>query len=260
MKITLTHIDTACVLLEINGYKILTDPTLDEAGKLYHHGFGAVSRKNGSPAMADSLLTGVELVLLSHHQHKDNFDNKGKAFTSTVPLVLSTPKAAKEIKGITGLEHWEPYKVDTDKVPGLTITATPAQHHPGWIPDIISGPVIGFIIQFEGQTNGVIYLTGDTVYFKGIDEVAKRFRIDTAIINLGGVEFRYLTGWGRYTMGGRGLLQTARVLHSRRIIPIHYKGWSHFKEKEGTLRKIIDTDPEIKRTIRFPEPGIPMEL
>lgn len=29
MKVTITHIDTACVLLNINGYKILTDPTLN---------------------------------------------------------------------------------------------------------------------------------------------------------------------------------------------------------------------------------------
>ena len=44
MKVNITHIDTACILLEINGYRILTDPTLDSAGKLYHHGFGSISR------------------------------------------------------------------------------------------------------------------------------------------------------------------------------------------------------------------------
>ncbi|WPO78062.1 hypothetical protein [Flavobacterium sp. KACC 22761] len=30
MKVTITHIDTACVLININGFKILTDPTLDK--------------------------------------------------------------------------------------------------------------------------------------------------------------------------------------------------------------------------------------
>jgi L-ascorbate metabolism protein UlaG (beta-lactamase superfamily) len=29
MNVTITHIDTACVLININGYKIITDPTLD---------------------------------------------------------------------------------------------------------------------------------------------------------------------------------------------------------------------------------------
>jgi L-ascorbate metabolism protein UlaG (beta-lactamase superfamily) len=80
MTINITHIDTACVLLEINGYKILTDPTLDKAGKLYYHGSGTFSRKTGDPAITIDQLHNVDLVLLSHHQHKDNFDNNGKKF------------------------------------------------------------------------------------------------------------------------------------------------------------------------------------
>jgi len=255
MNITFTHIDTACILLNINGYKILTDPTLDNAGKLYHHGFGALSRKTSNPGLTANDLQDVDLILLSHHQHKDNFDTKGQEFASHVSLILSTPKAAKDIKGIKGLQNWQTYAVHTTKVPGLKITATPAQHHPSWLPVFISGPVTGFIIEFDDQKNGVIYLSGDTVYFKGIEEVARRYTIDTAIINLGSVQFRYLTGWGEYTMGGRGLLKTARVLNPNRIIPIHYKGWSHFKEKESSLRKIIDADPAISKKITFPETG-----
>ena len=45
MTINITHIDTACILLELNGYTILTDPTLDKAGKLYYHGSGTFSRR-----------------------------------------------------------------------------------------------------------------------------------------------------------------------------------------------------------------------
>lgn len=32
MNISVTHIDTACILLEIGGYRIVTDPTLDNRG------------------------------------------------------------------------------------------------------------------------------------------------------------------------------------------------------------------------------------
>lgn len=49
MNITLTHIDTACILLEINGYRILTDPTLDNAGKLYYHGSGGLAGRQETP-------------------------------------------------------------------------------------------------------------------------------------------------------------------------------------------------------------------
>jgi L-ascorbate metabolism protein UlaG (beta-lactamase superfamily) len=89
MTINITHIDTACVLLEINGYKILTDPTLDKAGKLYYHGSGTFSRKTGDPAITIDQLHNVDLVLLSHHQHKGNFDNNGKKFRKSVTVSRS---------------------------------------------------------------------------------------------------------------------------------------------------------------------------
>jgi L-ascorbate metabolism protein UlaG (beta-lactamase superfamily) len=258
--ITITHIDTACVLIEINGYRILTDPTLDEAGEIYYHGSGAFSKKTNSPALPVSGLDAIDLVLLSHHQHKDNFDNNGKKLAMTVPLVLSTKAASKSIHGITGLKEWETYLIKTEKVPGLKITATPARHHPWWLPEFIAGKVIGFIIEFDQQKNGVLYISGDTVYFKGIDDVARRFRVETAIFHLGSVQFRYLTGFGQYTMNAKGLVKSVRVLKPAKVIPVHYKGWSHFKESETTLRNILARHPLVNQKVFFLQPGIPSTI
>lgn len=255
--IRITHIDTACVLLEINGYKILTDPTLDKAGKLYYHGSGSFSRKTGDPVCPPDLLQDIDLVLLSHHQHKDNFDDEGRQLALTVPLILSTRAAAHAVAGITGLDDWQSYPILHSAVPGLKITATPAQHHPWWVPEWLVGKVIGFVIEFAGQTDGVIYISGDTVFFRGIEQVAQRFRIDLGLFNVGAVQFRYLTGWGQYTLDGRSLLKAARVLNPRTLIPLHYKGWSHFKEKESTLKRILATDPAVHSRTQFLAPGIP---
>lgn len=255
MSISITHIDTACILIDINGYKILTDPTLDNAGKLYYHGSGTFSRKTDEPAITIDQLGDIDLVLLSHHQHKDNFDYNGKRFASTVPLILSTKPAAKAIRGVTGLADWESYEISSNKVPGLTITATPAQHHPWWVPEFLAGKVIGFIIEFDEQKNGVIYITGDTVYFKGIKEVANRYKIDIGIFHLGSVEFRYLTGFGRYTMNSADLFKSVEVLKPKRVIPIHYRGWTHFKEKENALRSRISENKNLKGRIMFLSPG-----
>ena len=251
MKINITHIDTACILLEINGFKILTDPTLDHAGKFYHHGFGAVSQKTEEPALLPSDLQHIDLILLSHHQHKDNFDHAGKAFAETVSTILSTKKASKEIKNVIGLDDWETISIKTDKINNLRITATPAQHHPWWLPEFFSGKVIGFVIEFDEQKDGVLYISGDTVYFKGIDEIAQRFRIDIGIFHVGSAQFRYLSGLGQYTMDSNDLLKAAKVLAPKTIIPIHYKGWTHFKETENVLRTAIQKEAEIKNKTRF---------
>ncbi|MBL0742687.1 MBL fold metallo-hydrolase [Chryseolinea lacunae] len=254
--ITLTHIDTACMLLEINGYKILTDPTLDRAGKIYYHGYGTFSRKTSDPVWNEGDLDGIDLVLLSHHQHKDNFDNNGKKLTSTVQTVISTKAARRAMPGTIGLDDWESIAIDTPKVPNLKITATPAQHHPWWIPEFLSGKVIGFVIEFEGQQNGVVYISGDTVYFGGIGDVAKHFpKIDIGIFHVGAVQFRYLTGFGQYTMDSRDLLKSVDVLNPRRVVPIHQKGWTHFKEKESDLMNILKRNLTTRDRVTFLRAG-----
>lgn len=259
MKITFTPIDTACFLLDINGYRIMTDPTLDHAGQLYYHGSGGFSRKTSEPALNID-LENIDLILLSHHQHKDNFDHKGQELARKAPLILSTRAAARALEHTTGLVPWETYHIHTPKVPGLKITATPARHHPRWVPEFLAGKVIGFIVEFDGQQNGVLYISGDTVYFKGIEETGRRYKIGTAIIHLGSVQFRYLTGFGQYTMNGKDLLKVAKVLDPQKIIPVHYKGWTHFKETEDKLKAAIANDPIVKRKTVFVPPGTTVDI
>jgi L-ascorbate metabolism protein UlaG (beta-lactamase superfamily) len=260
VNLSITHIDTACVLLDINGYRILTDPTLDCAGKLYYHGSGTFSRKTENPALQIEQLPKIDLVLLSHHQHKDNFDTKGQEFTKTVPTVISTKSAAQALPGIIGLNDWESYRLPTQAVTNLTITATPARHHPWWVPEFLAGKVIGFIIAFEEQEEGVIYISGDTVYFKGIEEVGRRYRIDIGIFHLGSVQFRYLTGFGKYTMDSHDLLRAVNVLNLNRIIPVHHKGWSHFKETENKLRHAIASHERLRSKTLFLTSGQQTQL
>ncbi len=136
----------------------------------------------------------------------------------------------------------------------------PAQHHPWWVPGFVAGPVIGFMIEFDAQTNGTIYISGDTVYFKGIQEVASRFKIDIGIFHLGSAQFRYLTGFGRYTMNARDLLKAIRVIKPNLAIPIHHTGWTHFKENTATLVKELTADDGVSNKILFLNPGVTTNL
>ncbi|MBV7529786.1 MBL fold metallo-hydrolase [Chitinophaga sp. sic0106] len=257
--ITITHIDTACVLIDIAGYKILTDPTLDAPGKLYYHGSGGFSRKTSVPAAAISAAD-IDLVLLSHHQHKDNFDREGRKLTEQVPLVLSTRAAAKILPNARGLKAWESFTIADQRLPDLKITATPAQHHPWWVPEFFAGEVIGFVIECRQLPDGALYISGDTVYFKGLGEIGRRFHIDIGIFHVGAVQFRYLTGWGKYTFNSRELLKTIHELKPAHVIPVHFKGWTHFKEKEPVLRNALQQDKAVWEKTIIPEPGVPIVL
>ncbi|MCF6360598.1 MAG: MBL fold metallo-hydrolase [Cyclobacteriaceae bacterium] len=240
MQISITHIDTACIVLDINGYRIMTDPVLGKAGKLYHFGFGAFSRKTGNPALSKEEIGKIDLILLSHHQHKDNFDRAGKNFSKSVDRVITTKPAAKTLKNGLGLDNWESISVQTPKVPGLKITATPVQHRPWWLPSFFTGKVIGFMLEWDAQHKGAYYISGDTVFFKGIKEIASRFTIDVGLFHLGAVQFKYLTGLGKYTFDVKGAVKAANLLAINTFIPIHYSGWSHFKEVDEQVQQEFD--------------------
>lgn len=256
MEINVTHIDTACCLIEIGDYRILTDPALDNAGKIYHHGYGAISKKTGNPKLTNSTLKKIDLILLSHPQHKDNFDIKGRKFAKSAPLILSTKKIEKEFSNGKGLVPWQTFELFLKgKSHKIIITATPAQHHPNWLPKFISGDVIGFNIETNISEKS-IYISGDTIYFKGIHEIAKKLNPTFSLIHVGGAEFRYLTGLGKFTMDAKGFIKTVKTLNSKLTIPIHNSGWSHFKESNaGIIKKLANENDNIKKKVTILKSG-----
>lgn len=261
MKIAITLIDTACLLLDIGGYRILTDPVFDPPGSYYNFGFGTFSKKYSTPAISANSLGKVDLVLLSHDQHEDNLDASGRSYLSSIDKIISTKPAAERIKGITGLQEWESIEIDDKRLPGgkIRITAVPAQHTYLRILNPIAGKVIGFILEWEGQA-GAYYISGDTVYFSGIDEIAKRFpTIDVAILNTGSAGFPYLTGPINYTFDSGEAISAFRVLNPKIMIPVHSSGWWHFRESEEDAKKKYN-ESEFSNKIHWLKAGEPKIL
>lgn len=241
MNVTITQIDTACMLIDINGYRIVTDPAFDAAGGNYQSGSGRVLKKTGSPALHPSDLGHVDLVLLSHDQHKDNLDDSGKEFLQTVPMVIST-KEARERLGlttVTGVDEWEAVTITTDKVPGLSVTGTPCMHGSDEELHRIAGHVLGFILEWDGQKNGVLYISGDTVFFKGIEEIAERYTVDTAILHIGRAGFPAQIGDRYLTFTTEEAIRTARLMHVNKLVPTHQEGWEHFLENRAKSKEEI---------------------
>jgi L-ascorbate metabolism protein UlaG (beta-lactamase superfamily) len=75
--VRLTHIGGPTVLIEVGGWRLLTDPTFDPPGRRYFFGWGTVSRKLAGPAVAASDLPPIDAVLLTHDHHGDNLDAGG---------------------------------------------------------------------------------------------------------------------------------------------------------------------------------------
>lgn len=116
---------------------------------------------------------------------------------------LHDKEGRSEARGdCVGLAAWETATLEAPGKETITITATPCRHGPvGSEP--ITGPVVGFSLAWAGQEHGELSVTGDTVLYGALREVASRLRVGTMLLHLGSVRFRYLSGWIRYTMDAR---------------------------------------------------------
>jgi len=230
------------MLIDINGFRIVTDPAFDAAGGTYQSGSGRILKKTGSPAIRPENLGPVDLVLLSHDQHKDNLDDSGREFLHTVPQIISTKEACERLglATVTGIDEWEEVSIDTDKVQGLRISGTPCMHGSDEELHRIAGHVLGFILEWDDQKNGALYISGDTVFFKGIEEVAERCTIDTAILHIGRAGFPAQIGDRYLTFTTEEAIRTANLLHVNKLVPTHQEGWVHFLEnREQSKEQMI---------------------
>src|SRR5215208_804177 len=125
---------------------------------------------------------------------------------------------------------------------GLDVTATPCRHGPPASRPIV-GDVIGFALRWEGQQHGVLWISGDTVLYDGVRQVARRLRVGTALLHLGGVRFP-VTGPVRYTMTAADAVTVCRLVQPRTLIPVHYEGWGHFQQGRDAVERAFAGEAE----------------
>src|ERR1700731_1950975 len=167
-SLTITLIGGPTALLEIDGLRLLTDPTFDAAGTELTNGAVTLHKTEG-PAIPVFQLGRIDAVLLSHDQHFDNLDHSGREFLSLAGSVFTTEAGASRLGGNTGgLAPWRSAAITSadDATTRLHITATPARHGPPGI-EPISGEVAGFVLRSEDAPNAAVYITGDTVWYEG---------------------------------------------------------------------------------------------
>ena len=253
-SLTLTLIGGPTALIEIDGFRLLTDPTFDLPGK-YQLPHVTLEKLSG-PAVALEAIGEIDAVLLSHDQHADNLDESGKHFLPKAKRVLTTEAGAKRLGGhAEGLAPWTTTELSKNGR-SLTITATPARHGPHGI-EPLSGDVIGFVL--ASKDSRPIYVSGDTVWYDGVAEVARRFKAGVVMPFAGAAQTR---GPFHLTMDVNDTIETVRAFPDAMIVPLHTDGWAHFKQNARDLRTSFDAlgfgarlkllEPGVKTVIELP--------
>ncbi len=248
------------MLIQFGGWRLLTDPTFDAPGQQYNFGWGTGSVKLAGPAVAASDLRPIDAVLLTHDHHDDNLDPGGRAFLPSADAVLTTVSGSKRLGSVArGLEPWATTVLEDRGRPPIEIMATPCRHGPP-LSRPLAGDVIGFALSWDGQEHGVLWISGDTVLYDGVRQVADRLRVDVALLHLGGVQFP-VTGPVRYTLTAKDAVELCRLIRPRTAIPIHYEGWKHFKQgREAIEREFARAPEDIRRRIRWLPLGVEVEI
>jgi L-ascorbate metabolism protein UlaG (beta-lactamase superfamily) len=246
-----TLIGGPTVLIEIAGFRLLTDPTFDAPGdyRLPH----VTLTKTGTPALSADAVGAVDAVLLSHDQHADNLDHGGRHFLPKAGRVLTTEIGASRLGGnAQGLAPWQSVELEKDGK-RLRVTATPARHGPAGI-EPLAGDVVGFVLETDGVAP--IYVTGDTVWYDGVAEVARRFKAGIVVLFAGSAQTR---GPFNLTMNVNDAIETAHHFPDALIVPVHCDGWAHFTQTCEDLRTSFAA-LGIDGRLRLLPPGVATEI
>ncbi|MGW0802061.1 MBL fold metallo-hydrolase [Nonomuraea sp. NPDC002799] len=229
-------------VLEIGGVRLLTDPTFDPPGD-YPIGSRALSKTSG-PAVDAVSIGPVDAVLLSHDQHPDNLDKSGRAYLSSVPLVLSTGAAAGRLGApVRALPNWTSVEVGP-----LTVTGVPAQHGPDGSEHLV-GEVTGFVLTGDGVPT--VYVSGDNASLAVVREVAERVGpVDVAVLFAGAARTPLVDG--NLTLSSADAVVAAEILGARYVVPLHFEHWAHFTQGRETVEKAFEGFGD---RLRLPAPG-----
>ena len=226
-------------VVDIGGRRIVMDPTFDQPGP---HDY---LTKTAGPAVTAAALGSIDVVLVSHDQHPDNFDQQGRELARAVPLVLTHPGAAGRLgPPAVGLKPFESFELSgPNGAKGLTVQAVPAVHGPADGQRDASGhvncEVTGFVL--SGPDVPTVYLSGDNASIGTVKAVAERVGpVDVAVLFAGAARVQTKERGRPLTLTGQRAAAAAEVLGARLVIPAHVDGWAHFSEGVDEFASAFD--------------------
>lgn len=180
--------------------------------------------KGGKDPLAS--IQKVDYILLTHG-HRDHVGDAVEIAGKTGAALVSNPELAANLVKLAGFPAKQ---AETDAIMGIggeikiadgevTVVMTPAVHSSSVFNPkagateaerAYGGNPAGFVLIIE---NGpTIYHSGDTAYFKDMETVGEEYRVDLALLNIG----------GHFGMEPRMAARAAKSVSAKLAIPHHY--------------------------------------
>jgi L-ascorbate metabolism protein UlaG (beta-lactamase superfamily) len=211
-----TWLGHSTVLLEIDGYRLLTDPVFGERASPLS--FAGPKRFHPVPATLDELPQ-LTAVLLSH----DHYDHLCRPTMTAlaaynVPIVTSLGVGARlEAMGIAAPRIHELDWGEQVNILGLRLTATPSQHFSGRSTSDRNKTLwSSWVIESARRK---IFFSGDT----GLTDAFRTIGVDHGPFELVMLEVgAFHESWGDIHLGPANALEAFRMLGGGTLLPVHW--------------------------------------
>lgn len=228
--------------IRIGDVRILTDPVLrDRMAHLRRHdGTGIITSGDSTP---------VDVAVISHLHH-DHLDLPSIRRLPAETLLVVPRGAARLVAPHANGEVIELSPEDDVKVGDVSITAVPADHHPGRFMSRAKAVPLGFVMT---RDHTVVYFPGDTDLHPVMTELPSP---DVALLPI--------WGWGR-TLGtghldpGRAA-EAAALLRARSVLPVHWGTFAPIGVRRRPPAWLTKSSEVFTEALRRNSPSTRLEL
>jgi L-ascorbate metabolism protein UlaG (beta-lactamase superfamily) len=226
------YVGHATFLLTLgNGTVILFDPWFGEGG------FG--TSRMIPPALKQESLSRCDFILASH-AHDDHFDIEAIKLAKRLSSTIIGPSEVGSKAERTGISI-ERIKIldekDACEINGLIIHGVPAYH---------PGEALGIVLETD---EGVIYHSGDTILFDELTNTLSDYRIDVALVTIGGLKIIFK----KLMMDYKDAVKLVAEIKPKYAIPMHYRTFRGINVDPIKFQEAVQVeDPDIEVIILSP--------
>jgi L-ascorbate metabolism protein UlaG (beta-lactamase superfamily) len=221
---TITFINHATVLIQIDGVNILTDPT-------YSRSVGFIAPRLQKPGIPFDLLPPIDLILISHNDYDHlsirTLRRLRRQHRSKVFVPIGDEKHVRKA-GMTDIQemHWW----ESCDASGVKVSCVPAKHKSHRMLFQRNKQLCcGYVVERNGVA---VYFAGDTGYGEHFHEIGGKFKLNAALLPIGA--YKPHEWFREIHLNPQTAMRAFLDLKADLLIPIH---WGTFKISDEPVRE-----------------------